>query len=106
MAAPGVVFTKDWVVDFVLDVAGYTTDKELVSGCIIEPSCGDGAFLRGITSRLCESASRRDCVSADALKGCVKAYDLDSASVERSRNLVSSVLVEWTARASKSRSAM
>ena len=57
VAEPGVVFTKDWVVDFVLDVAGYTADDDLLSGCVVEPSCGDGAFLGHIVSRLCERSN-------------------------------------------------
>lgn len=92
MAEPGVVFTKDWVVDFVLNVAGYTTDRDLISGCVVEPSCGDGAFLRHVASRLCECAMAAGELSVERLASCVKAYDIDNASVLASRATVEQVL--------------
>lgn len=94
MIKPGIVFTKDWVVDFVLDLAGYTPELDLASSCIIEPSCGNGSFLRSIVFRLCASAKSRGCLAADALAGCVHAYDLDAASVAQSRVLVRSLLMQ------------
>ena len=85
---PGVVFTKDWVVDFVLDVAGYTVDDDLLRGCIVEPSCGDGAFLVRIVTRLCERAAREGGLSVDRLASCVRAFDVDGSSVLASRRAV------------------
>ena len=92
MTEPGVVFTKDWVVDFVLNVAGYTTDRDLTSGCVVEPSCGDGAFLGRVVSRLCECAVTAGALSAERLVSCIRAYDVDSASVLASRATVRQVL--------------
>ena len=92
MTEPGVVFTKEWVVDFVLDVVGYTVDNDLLSGCVVEPSCGDGAFLCRIASRLCERAAREDSLSYEWLAPCVRAFDLDDASVSASKTTVRRVL--------------
>lgn len=92
MATPGVVFTKTWVVDFVLDIAGYVPEENLVDGCIVEPSCGDGAFLRRIADRLCRSAKCQDALSVDRLDGCVRAYELDGESVRVSKKAVQEVL--------------
>ena len=92
MTEPGVVFTKDWAVDFVLNVAGYTTDRDLTSGCVVEPSCGDGAFLGRVVSRLCECAGAAGALSAERLVSCIRAYDVDSASVLASRATVRQVL--------------
>lgn len=89
---PGVVFTKDWVVDFVLDVAGYTVDDDLLSGCIVEPSCGDGAFLVRIVTRLCERAVREGGLSVDRLASCVRAFDVDGSSVLASKRAIQGVL--------------
>lgn len=47
----GVVYTKSWVVNLILDIAGYTVDKPLWNKTIVEPSCGQGSFLREIISR-------------------------------------------------------
>ena len=89
---PGVVFTKGWVVDLVLDIAGYTIDRDLLSGCVVEPSCGDGAFLGRVVSRLCERAMGVGALSAERLAFCIRAYDVDNASVLASRTTVRRVL--------------
>lgn len=73
LTEPGVVFTKDWVVDFVLDIAGYTVNDDLLSGCVVEPSCGKGAFLCRIALRLCERAVQENALSVERLRPCVKA---------------------------------
>lgn len=95
MTEPGVVFTKDWVVDLVLDVAGYTVNNDLLAGCVVEPSCGDGAFLGRIVTRLCERAMRVGSLSVENLKPCVRAFDLDDASVSASRMTIRRVLVRF-----------
>ena len=38
-------FTRREVVDFILDLAGYTSDKLLRRTCVLEPSMGQGDFL-------------------------------------------------------------
>jgi adenine-specific DNA-methyltransferase len=41
----GEVFTKRWIVDLILDLAGYTSDRDLATLTAVEPACGAGAFL-------------------------------------------------------------
>ena len=48
----GAVFTRREVVDFVLDLSGYTTDKPLHRMRLLEPSFGDGDFLLPAVERL------------------------------------------------------
>ena len=48
----GVVYTPPETVDMVLDIAGYVVGSGIVGKTVLEPSCGDGAFLRTITDRL------------------------------------------------------
>src|SRR5947199_10621380 len=57
--ARGAVFTRREVVDFILDLAGYTADKPLHRARILEPSMGHGDFLAPVIDRLLE-AYRRD----------------------------------------------
>ena len=54
----GEVFTRRWVVETILDLAGYTSDRDLADMLIVEPACGAGAFLGPIAERL--SASCRN----------------------------------------------
>lgn len=57
-AERGAVFTRKEVVDFMLDLVGYTTDKDLCSMRVLEPSFGHGDFLEVVISRLLESWNR------------------------------------------------
>ena len=50
--ARGAVFTRREVVDFILDLAGYTTDKPLHEMRLLEPSFGGGDFLLPAVERL------------------------------------------------------
>lgn len=90
----GVVYTKDWVVNLILDMAGYTPNRDLCSAIVCEPSCGEGAFLKGITTRLCASAANRGKLSVSEMKRAVRAFDLDERSVETSKTTVVEILCE------------
>lgn len=51
----GQVFTPDYIVDKILDMACYY-DKNILKKDIIDNSCGSGAFLKKIVIRYCEQA--------------------------------------------------
>ena len=55
--AHGEVFTRRWVVDLILDLAGYRASADLGASVIVEPACGAGAFLVPIVERLVESCA-------------------------------------------------
>jgi adenine-specific DNA-methyltransferase len=46
----GQVNTPDWIVKKILDMSGYS-GKSILDKYIMEPSCGDGAFLIEIVKR-------------------------------------------------------
>lgn len=50
--ARGAVFTKRAVVDFILDLVGYTVDKPLHQARLLEPSFGGGDFLIPVLPRI------------------------------------------------------
>lgn len=54
----GQVWTPDWMVSHMLDLAGYTGDAVL-STRILEPSFGNGAFLKEIVTRILKESSAR-----------------------------------------------
>src|SRR5690349_3943181 len=65
----GAVYTKPWVVELILDLAGYTADTNLVDAVAVEPAAGYGAFLVPMIRRLLASChmQRRsilDCAGA------------------------------------------
>jgi len=80
----GEVFTRRWVVELILDLCGYTPDRDLASLRIIEPACGSGAFIGPIIERLAKSARTfdRDLTSA---RDAIVAKDLQARNVKLSR---------------------
>ena len=65
----GEVFTRRWVVDLILDLAGYRAVEDLGASVIVEPACGTGAFLVPIVERLAESCTRHGRSLADSGPG-------------------------------------
>jgi Eco57I restriction-modification methylase/TaqI-like C-terminal specificity domain len=51
-ASRGAVFTRPEVVDFILDLAGYTVDQPIYQQRLLEPAFGAGHFLLPIVDRL------------------------------------------------------
>ena len=89
----GEVFTRPWVVEFILDLVGYRSGEHLVSKVIVEPACGAGAFLIPIVERLLE-ACRLHGQEITGLAGAVRAYDLLESNVELARKAVVQSLVD------------
>lgn len=89
----GEVFTRRWVVEVLLDLTGYTVDKDLGGLVIVEPSVGSGAFLGPIVERLVESA-RVHGRDLESLRDAVRGFELQPAKAEESRELVAHVLRE------------
>ncbi len=92
VAEHGVVYTRPWVADLVLDLAGYVPEANLVDAIAVEPSCGNGGFLESMIRRLSSSCRRqkrslRDCESS------IMAFDLSPSAVSASRERAESVLV-------------
>ncbi|WP_419841712.1 Eco57I restriction-modification methylase domain-containing protein [Candidatus Poriferisodalis sp.] len=89
--ARGEVFTRRWVVDLVLDLAGYRAETDLGRSVIVEPACGRGAFLVPIVERLAESCARYG-RSLDGMGTAIMAFDLMEHNVQASRESVEECL--------------
>ena len=87
----GVVLTKPHIVELILDLAGYTADRDLTSLRLLEPSCGTGAFLIKAVERLMKAAKRRG-TPPERLADCIDAFDIDSEHVAASRSAVETEL--------------
>jgi hypothetical protein len=88
----GEVFTRTWIVEFILDLAGYTADRRLHEMVVVEPSCGDGAFLGPIIDRLIASSAQQG--QGIDMSGALRAFDLSALNVERARKLAVIRLVD------------
>jgi adenine-specific DNA-methyltransferase len=89
----GEVFTRAWVVELVLDLLGYTADKDLCDLKLVEPACGGGAFLTVVASRISASCHAYQRPISDAIDA-VRAFDLLGCNVEQSRAVVTERLRE------------
>lgn len=89
----GVVYTKPWVVNLILDLSGYVPESNLVDALAIEPAAGSGAFLVPMVQRLVESCRRQE-RPIDDVKCSLLAYELDDDSTIASRTAVINALRE------------
>lgn len=74
----GAIFTRLEVVDFILDLAGYTEDQSLHEKRLLEPSFGGGDFLLPIIERLLGAwrAARPNGSALDDLGNAIRAVEL------------------------------
>lgn len=89
----GAVFTKREVVDFILDLAGYTANKKLYRKRLLEPSVGQGEFLFAACERLLESWNRSG-EGVDALSDAMFAVEVHRNSYEMTRTKLVELLSE------------
>lgn len=90
----GAIFTRREVVDFILDLTGYTTDRPLHELRLLEPSFGEGDFLLPAMERLLTAWERAG--SPDPLKtlgGCVRAVELHRSTFLATRERVVALLI-------------
>lgn len=87
------IFTRRWVVEFILDLVGYTADRDLACLVAVEPACGAGAFLGPMVERLSASC-RKHGRSLDEAVGAIRGTDLLGSNVTASRQVVEEVLAD------------
>lgn len=90
----GAIFTRREVVDFILDLAGYRTDRPLHRMRLLEPSFGEGDFLIPALDRLltCWNAAGRP-HPIPALSDAIRAVELHGATFRKTRGRIVSRLV-------------
>jgi hypothetical protein len=92
------VFTRPEVVDFILDLVGYTEDKPLWTQPILEPSFGGGEFLQAIIRRLLsawrEKYGTRKRPDITLLAGAIRAVELHQDTFSKTKGSVITCLEE------------
>ncbi|MDE6109589.1 MAG: Eco57I restriction-modification methylase domain-containing protein [Muribaculaceae bacterium] len=79
----GDVFTSPRVVCFMLDLIGYTSDKDLSEYTILEPSFGYGDFLIEIQHRIIQSAKKYNFDATIVMTNNVEGCEIDSEKYNR-----------------------
>ena len=94
----GAVFTRREVVDFILDLAGYTTDKPLFQFRLLEPSFGEGDFLLPVVERLLAAYKREfsghSKQSVERLLAAIRAVEVHGESIKRTQAKLLSLLIK------------
>jgi hypothetical protein len=84
----GAVFTRREVVEFILDLSGYTADRPLHQDRLLEPSFGAGDFLLPAVERLLKAYKTRfpDCSGLERdLSGAIRAVEVHEESINETR---------------------
>jgi hypothetical protein len=79
------------VVELILDLLGYTSDRDLGSLVAVEPACGSGAFIIPMVERLLRSACLRG-RDPQELAGAIRGFDLLTTNILASRHAVRELL--------------
>lgn len=87
----GTVYTREWVVDLILDLAGYTSSEDLVVRTAVEPAAGEGAFLSAMIQRLLASMERYN-RSLDEARQSLQAFEVNPQATSRMIDLASGIL--------------
>lgn len=88
----GEVFTRRWVVEAILDLVGYTADRDLSKLRLVEPSVGSGSFFVPVVERLLES-SRIHGARVEDLSHALFGLDLQREHVNTCRAKTQDLLV-------------
>ncbi len=72
----GAIFTRPEVVDFILDLVGYTSTRPLHRLCLLEPSIGGGDFLFAAVDRLLNAWRNASGKDISDLKAAIRGVEL------------------------------
>ena len=91
----GAIYTKREVVNFILDLVGYTVDQPLTEFRLLEPSFGDGDFLLPTVKRLLEAANRNQGgLGIAALALAIRGVELHRKTFFRTRQALREVMID------------
>lgn len=86
----GAIFTRREVVEFMLDLAGYTADRPLHQMRLLEPSFGGGEFLLTAATRLVDAFTSAGGIGD--LADCIRAVELHGSTYTATRAKTVSLL--------------
>ena len=97
MEARGAIFTRPEVVDFILDLVGYTDTEPIHRRKVLEPSFGEGEFLIPIARRLLSAYMSHSNVRqriVEDLVDCVRAVELAETAFEETRERLKAIMLD------------
>lgn len=94
----GAVYTKEPVVEAILDLSGYVEEEQLFRKRFLEPSFGNGDFLIPAIRRLLRSTKLHNIGTEEieeVLKGCIVGVELHNATYLKTKEKVQKTLLEF-----------
>ena len=93
----GVVYTPKWIVELILDKLDYK--NSIYEKRIIDPACGDGAFLSVVVERFIEDAKRKG-INNNAIKikleDNIFGFDIDKNATEKCISILSNITSKYS----------
>jgi hypothetical protein len=96
LGSRGAIFTRLEVVEFILNLAGYTEDQPLHKKRLLEPSFGCGQFLLAIIKRLLGAWRREKCAESplNVLGGAIRGVELHRKTFHSTRAAIVALLID------------
>jgi len=92
----GVVYTPEWIVKTILDNIDYT--KNIYDKKIIDPACGDGAFLYITIDRFIDSALHKNKTKNEIkklLENNIYGFDIDENAIQKCKSNLNHITAKY-----------
>jgi len=92
----GIVYTPQWIVELILDYLDYKNN--IYQKKIIDPACGDGAFLREVLIRFIRDAKRakiENKVIKEKIQNNIFGFDIDENAVKKCIAILDDIAKEY-----------
>lgn len=95
----GIVYTPKWIVETILDYLEYTVNNNIHCKKIIDPACGDGAFLKEVVERFIIDAlnSNKSISEIKNLLECnIYGIDIDKNAIKLCRTNLNNIAKKYS----------
>jgi len=92
----GIVYTPQWIVGLILDNLDYKND--IYEKKIIDPACGDGAFLREVLIRFIEDAQKakkQNQAIKEKIENNIFGFDIDENAVKKCISMLDNIAQKY-----------
>ncbi|HGJ65825.1 TPA: N-6 DNA methylase [bacterium] len=92
----GIVYTPKWIVHLILDNLGYK--ENICDKKIIDPACGEGAFLSGVVDRFIIDAKNKNIDNTEikeALEKNIFGFDIDESAIEKCVAILDEIAIKY-----------
>jgi len=93
----GVVYTPSWIVALILNELHYNT-KNILYKKIVDPACGEGAFLSEIVRRFIAKAKEEKLKKEEIislLENNIYGFDIDLEATKKCKNILNEIVLQY-----------